>query len=396
MKRTVLRDPARRRLLRYSLAAAASGAWPALTIAGAGRPDGKRFALVILRGGMDGLGAVPAPGDPEHAAARGALAQLGAAPLALDATFALHPHLAHLHDMVKKGDALVVHAVGVPYRERSHFDAQQLLESGGTRPHQLTTGWLGRALAASGARGIALDAAVPLVLRGSDLVDSWAPSLLPDPSPDLLARLESLYADDAALARALERAKGLRDDAGTGVAGSALGGRRMLAVLARKAGDFLAQPNGPLAAVLEIGGWDSHANQTSPNGAFANQLKALDGALAALRDGLAGTGNAWARTVVVVATEFGREVAMNGTRGTDHGSGGAAFVLGGALKGGGVIADWPGLGKRDRFEGRDLRVTTDLRALLKGVLADHLRIAPSALERDVFPDSASVKPLRLV
>src|SRR5205814_7524931 len=292
------------------------------------------------------------------AAARGALAQFGAAPLPLDNTFALHPQLVQLHAMVGRGEALVVHAVGLPYHERSHFDAQQVLESGGVRPYELSTGWLGRALAHSGAKGIALSTAVPLVLRGPGTIDTWAPSALPDPSAELVMRLERMYGSDAALATALARAKALH------LAGEMMaameksdGPAKGATLLAQRAAEFLSQPSGPQAAVLELGGWDTHANQSAPNGALTNNLRTLDAGLAALRDGLV-AGGAWKRSVVVVATEFGREVAINGTQGTDHGSGGAAFVLGGAVKGGRVVGDWPGLARRDRFEGRDLRTTT--------------------------------------
>jgi uncharacterized protein (DUF1501 family) len=147
--------------------------------------------------------------------------------------------------------------------------------------------------------------------------------------------------------------------------------------------------------VLEISGWDTHANQMNPNGALAFNLRQLDAGLAALRDGLVAA-DAWRRTAVVVATEFGREVAINGTLGTDHGSGGAAFVLGGAVNGGRVLADWPGLSKKDRYEGRDLRGTTDLRALFKGVLGPQLRIAERTLGAEVFPGSEAVRPLGLL
>jgi uncharacterized protein (DUF1501 family) len=388
--------PDRRRLLGAALAAGASAPWCSLALAAAAGPERNRFVMVILRGGMDGLSAVPAVGDPDHANARGALASFASAPLPLDGTFALHPQLVQLHAMVTRREALVVHAAGLPYRERSHFDAQQVLESGGTRPHELTTGWLGRALAAGGATGMALATAVPLVLRGPAAVDTWAPSVLPEPSADLVARLERLYARDAALATALARAKGLHLDApaAPGMSPDMAGGARNgnFTLLAQRAAGFLAQPQGPQAAVLELGGWDTHANQAAPNGALVNNLRNLDAGLAALRDGLV-DGGVWARTVVVVATEFGREVAINGTQGTDHGSGGVAFVLGGAVKGGRVLADWPGLAKKDRFEGRDLRTTTDLRGVLKGVLGDHLRVATRVLDRDVFPGSADVRAI---
>ena len=359
------------------------------------RPDDARFVFVLLRGGLDGLAAVPAIGDPDFAAARGPLANFGAPPLALDGTpFALHPALSSMHSLYRSGELAVVHAVGLAYRERSHFDAQQVLESGGSQPYQLTTGWLGRALAAHGNRaGLALTTAVPLVLRGSERIDTWAPSALPEPSPDLVARLELLYAGDAALAQALARAKALREQPGMNEGPGNAGGRAAAVALARKAAEVIAAAQGPRVAVLEMGGWDTHANQAAPAGALANNLRTLDAALAALRESL---GAAWSRTVVVVATEFGREVAVNGTQGSDHGSGGAAFVLGGAVHGGRVLTDWPGLARAQRYEGRDLRVTTDLRSVLKGVLGEHLRLPNAVIERTVFPVSAAAPVLSLL
>ncbi|MEO8059310.1 MAG: DUF1501 domain-containing protein, partial [Burkholderiales bacterium] len=329
-------NPQRRQMMGAALGAGALGAVSTLSFAaGSNSGNAKRFVFVVLRGGMDGLSAVPAIGDPEFAAARGPLAQFGSAPLALDTTFALHPNLAQLHGMYTGGELVVVHAAGLPYRERSHFDAQQVLESGGVRPYELTTGWLGRALAPSAAKSLALNTTVPLVLRGPGAVDTWAPSALPDPSADLVARLERMYGHDAALATALQRAKSLHFDGTMPADMNAMDGKSVanagragnFTVLAQRAAEFLAQPNGPQAAVLELNGFDSHANQTNSNGALSNTLRQLDAGLAALREGLVANGT-WSRTVVVVATEFGREVAVNGTLGTDHGSGGAAFVLG--------------------------------------------------------------------
>lgn len=171
------------------------------------------------------------------------------------------------------------------------------------------------------------------------------------------------------------------------------GGRAATVALARKAADFLQR--GAQVAVMDMGGWDSHTNQALPGGATSNNLRTLDALLAALREGLqAGPGgNLWARTAVLVATEFGREVAMNGNQGTDHGTGGAAFVLGGAVQGGRVVTDWPGLAKADRYEGRDLKVTTDLRAVMRSLLADHLLVAQRAIDERVLPGSAGRVPL---
>jgi len=380
--------------------AASLAPWATLSVAAtASAPGTNRFVLFILRGGMDGLTAVPAIGDPAFAEARGVLGQFPESPLVLDGTFALNPLLPQLHAMYGRSELAVLHAVGLPYRERSHFDAQQVLESGGTRPYELSTGWLGRALA--GPRGgamkaVALQTAVPLVLRGPGEVDTWAPSALPEPGMDLVSRLEALYRNDPALALALARARGLREEPGMAATPpmQAGGGGRAAAVqLATKAADFLQR--GSQVAVLEMGGWDSHTNQTLPNGATSNNLRALDAALDTLRSGLQ-AGGLWQRTVVLVATEFGREVAMNGNQGTDHGSGGVALLLGGTVRGGRVVADWPGLAKKDRFEGRDLRVTTDLRAALRTVLADHLQLPRALIDGSVLPGSAQLAALDLL
>ncbi|MFO1267581.1 MAG: DUF1501 domain-containing protein [Rubrivivax sp.] len=399
----------RRQLVRAMLAAPALAPWSALAVAQPAKPtlagaDAPRFVFVILRGGLDGLTAVPVPGDPAFAEARGPLGQFTSAPLPLAGPFALNPILREMHALYGRGELAVVHATGLPYRERSHFDAQQVLESGGTRPYELSTGWLGRALAASGnaapMKAVAMETAVPLVLRGPADVDTWAPSVLPEPAGELVARLELMYRGDPALAQALARARGLHETPGMAAnpAGmgsmSGLGGNARAAVtLATKAADFLQR--GSQVAVLEMGGWDSHTNQAAPQGATSNNLRALDAALAALREGLLPSA-LWGRTVVLVATEFGREVAINGNLGTDHGSGGAAFVLGGAVAGGRVLADWPGLAKKDRFEGRDLRITTDLRSVLRTVLTEHLRVPRAALDTTVLPGSAALPPLALL
>jgi len=408
-------SPHRRAWLRQGLHGAAAlalaglappGPFSGLSLAGAATPGGPRLVLVILRGGLDGLAAVPAPGDPAFADARGALGRFAQAPLPLDSTFALHPALAGLHRLYGQGELLVVHATGLPYRERSHFDAQQLLESGGERPFALDTGWLGRALAGTAAKGMAFQSALPLALRGHAEVDSWAPSRRPAPDADLVDRLARLYANDPTLAAALGRARALHGDAALPAAlamgasaGPAGGASSPAAVgLAHQAAGFLAQPSGPQVAVLELGGWDSHANQAGDPGPLSNNLRLLDAMLGALRDGLVApaAGDAWARTVVLVVTEFGRTVAPNGTQGSDHGSGGAALLLGGAVNGGRVLADWPGLAPAQRFEGRDLRITTDLRAVFKTLLLQQLQVPAARVAQVVLPGSAALPTLPLL
>jgi uncharacterized protein (DUF1501 family) len=355
----------------------------------------QRFILVILRGALDGLAAVPPVGDPDYARLRGSLALTagtgnpGALPL--DSTFGLHPSLAFLHECWGAKELCVVHAVATPYRERSHFDAQDLLENGMTRPHASTSGWLNRALATRpgctpGGSGIALGANIPLVMRGPVEVASWAPSRLPQIDADTLQRLGDLYAADPMLSVRL--ADALAADALTeGMAGQGGAGNGLAAQVvetAKSAARFLAQPEGPRVAVFDTTGWDTHANQGASEGPLALRLATLDRALRALRENL---GEAWRHTVVLVATEFGRTVAINGTRGTDHGTGAAALLLGGSVDGGRVAGDWPGLSARALYQGRDLAPVTDLRAVIKGVLRDHLGIGIELLENQVFPDS---------
>jgi uncharacterized protein (DUF1501 family) len=376
-------------LNRRSMLAAGVLPWASLAWAAAPATGERRLVLLILRGGLDGLQAVPAPGDPAFADARGVLGRFDSAPLPLEGPFALHPQLSGLHALYGRQELLVLHATGLPYSERSHFDAQQVLESGGQRPHERDDGWLGRALAATGGGAIGLGTAVPLVLRGAAQVDTWAPSALPDPAPDLLSRLERLYAGDPALGTALARARTLQAGPGMAGMGGAVAGVGAAEGLATRAAEFLSRPGGPGTAVLELGGWDSHANQAAPQGAITQNLKRLDAMVAALQRGL---GPRWAQTVVLVLTEFGRQVAVNGTQGTDHGSGGIALLAGGAVRGGRVLTDWPGLAMKDRFEGRDLRSTTDLRALLHGVLHEHLQVPRATLDRTVLPGVAA--PLR--
>lgn len=357
-----------------------------------GATTSKRLVVVVLRGAMDGLAAAPPVGDPTYANARGVLAQEKAKTLALDGTFGLHPRFENLHAMYRAGEATVIHACSTPYRERSHFDAQNVLETGGAKPYARNAGWLNATLKAlpadraAGRRelGLALAQQAPLILRGDAAVATWSPSPLPDASADTIARLMDLYGRrDPGLATALQSAIAAN---GVAMDGGMRGGGRAIAPLTKAAAQFLKQPQGPVAAVVEMGGWDTHANQGSEQGQLAANFGLLDQGLGALKTDL---GEAWRDTVVVVITEFGRTVSPNGNRGTDHGTAACAFVLGGAVRGGRVIADWPGLASNQLHEGRDLRATTDLRAVLKGVARDHLGVSAA----DAFPDSAGVRPL---
>jgi uncharacterized protein (DUF1501 family) len=363
-----------------------------------------RFVLVILRGGLDGLAAVPPYGESRYANLRGdlALGSPGSADgvLDLDGTFGLHPALANMHTLFKARELAVLHAVATPYRERSHFDGQNVLENGGATPNASTNGWLNRALAALEQQGkprpaVALAESVPLVLRGEFAVNAWAPSRLPDTDEDTLARVRAMYeATDPLLAERLSSALGARELVGDSASDQRMGGRgaQQVGPLVTAAARFLASETGPRVAVIDVGGWDTHANQGGAQGALALRLRGLDTGLAMLKTEL---GAVWQHTSVLIVTEFGRTVAVNGTRGTDHGTAGCAFLAGGAVAGGRVIADWPGLAARDLHENRDLRATTDMRAIFKGVLADRFALAEAALEETVFPGSDAVSPLEL-
>jgi uncharacterized protein (DUF1501 family) len=377
------------------LAAAFSLGGSSLALAAA--PSDRRFVVIILRGALDGMAAVVPYGDPDLVRWRpdllppppgsdGGLRDLGG-------FWGLHPALGGLHDLYKANQLLPIHAVAGAWRTRSHFDAQDFLECGAD--HRMTSGWLNRVVqaippgAAAAGSAIAVSVGVPLLLRGPATVGAWAPQNFGTPAPDLYARVAALHAQDSVTGRAIT--EGLRERGFTAAALSGTppidaGRRNAFPNLAAAAGRLLAAPDGPRIAALEIGGWDTHADQ---KGRLKAPLEQLDQGISALRAGLA---DAWGSTVVLVMTEFGRTVRMNGTRGTDHGTGTVAFVAGGAVAGGRVGGAWPGLAQDRLLENRDLMPTTDLRAVAKSLLAQHYRLAPTALA-NIFPGSDAVHPM---
>ena len=341
----------------------------------------KRFVFIIQRGAADGLGTIGAVGDPAFVGARGDLAADLAAGTKLDAMFALHPAMANAAALYGKGQALFAHAIASPYRDRSHFDGQNVLETGGTGAYQLKDGWMNRLLGVvptDDAKAIAIAATVPMALRGRREVASYAPSSLPDASDDLLARVTQLYQGDAQLHGLWAEAMQTRQLTGD----LAQDNGRNAAATGALAARLLLPANGARIATIETGGWDTHAGQ---RGRLANQLKGLDAMIGALQTGL---GPVWDDTLVLVATEFGRTVAVNGTGGTDHGTGTAAMLFGGAVKGGRVFADWPGLATANLYEARDLKPTTPLDAFIGGAVADHFAVEPPRAMAALFPASA--------
>ena len=405
--------PTRRELL---LGSGALFAWA--FVPGRARAEDRdpRLLTIVLRGALDGLAVVAPVGDPDWLKLRGdkGLTSDGQTPaLSLDGFFALNPAMPNLHRLYHAGQATIVHAVATPYRERSHFDGQDVLESGQVKPGAVDTGWLNRALAVlepgdradtGGRQAFAVGPIAPLVVRGPAPVLAWVPPRLPPVGDETTMRLLDLYNHtDPALALALEERIGLATIArASGMEGNQdmdrpavqIGGieqvRKYFADAAGAAAKFLARTEGPRVGALALDGWDTHVNEGVLKGRLANLLGALDGAIAEIETNM---GDAWRQTVVVLVTEFGRTARINGNDGTDHGTATVAILAGGALKGGRVLANWPGLKDADLYEHRDLRATTDLRAVLKGLLKDHLLVADRALAANVFPDSGTVEPL---
>ncbi len=407
----------RRALLGGAVSLSLWGGLPKRSHASARDP---RLLTVILRGGLDGLWLASPAGDPDLERLRGRFAVTGSgegAGLPLDSFFVLNPAMPYLHGLYRKQEALIVHAVATPYRERSHFDGQDVLESGLPGVARVDDGWLNRAVAGLAieakanpgglvkptTRGLAMGAVVPLVMRGPASVLTWIPQTFGIPLREsTIARLSDLYAQtDPGLAKAF--ADGIALDK-VAVAGGAAATTaksspsapsqpplmREFVDTAEAAARFLGSSDGPRIGVLSYNGWDTHANAGAIKGQLANRLGGLDAAIKAFADGI---GPAWNDTVVVVVTEFGRTARINGTEGTDHGTATAALIIGGGVKGGRVIADWPGLSEKALHQARDLRPTRDLRSVLKGVLRDHVGIPDKALADVVFPASGSVAAL---
>jgi uncharacterized protein (DUF1501 family) len=367
----------------------------------AAAPGNQRFVVVLLRGAMDGLAAVPPIGDPAYAEKRGGIALPADACIPLDSHFALNPGLKVLEPYYRKGELLLVPASGNGYRTRSHFDGQDLMECGLSSKTHESDGWLNRALAliqqspgrsADKRLGLAVGGAVPLLLRGAVPVGSWEPAGIKQADLDFVAALGPLYAHDALFGPALQL--GLKtqnfsdavlgDDAPKGQGGY---GPKGFAPLAGAAGKLLAAEDGPRIAALEMLGWDTHVAQGTTQGRLYENFSGLADGFDALAQSL---GPAWKNTVLIATTEFGRTVAVNGTNGTDHGTGTVMFVMGGAVKGGRIYGDWPGLANLQ--DDRDLRVAVDSRSVAKGILRDHFGIDAVDLGAKVFPDAPALKP----
>lgn len=375
----------RRGFLSLGASAATLSLLPRFALAASAASD-TRFLLVLLRGGMDGLHALQPFGDPGFAALRGDFAHADGQPVAhrLDADFALHGRLEFMSQLYAGKSLLPVVAVAPPYRQRSHFEAQDCVENG-TAGSGGSSGWLNRCVASvPGSKGLAVSSVMPLVMRGKAEVATWSPPMPERLDPILWQQLQLLYAADPSLAAtfaAIDPGAG-----GMATRRGAQAGLRLPQAMAAAA-KFMSAAHGPRIGFVEDTGWDTHNNAI---GVLNRKFGELDAGLRAFHDGAR---QIWADTVVAIVTEFGRTAEINGTGGTDHGTGGVAFLAGGGVHGGRVAGDWPGIGKAQLNDGRDLRATTDMRSLFKGVLRDHLGIADASLAERVFPDSRSVTPM---
>lgn len=360
--------------------------WPGLTtLANQATPSNQRLLVVLLRGAMDGLAAIPSYGEARFESLRGELALPTSgrnAVLRLDETFAMHPSMAFCHQLFQRQQFGVVHACGQPYEGRSHFDAQDCLENGSNSPDGSRTGWLNRAVdEMQGVEGLSIASAKPIMVRGDAPFMTWSPTPEHASSPEALAnRLADLYAEDEALAEVFAQALSAQQIVPDG---EARGGQ--LANIMQSAGSFMAAEDAPRVVMVQDTGWDTHARQ---NTALGRKLSQLDSGIQQLHDSL---GNHWQHTAVVVITEFGRTVGINGSQGTDHGTASTVLLAGGAVRGGKVHGDWPGL--NELRENRDLIAAQDVRSVLKGVLRDHMHIDARALNTRVFPDSRNAAPM---
>lgn len=364
----------------------------------------KKLVVIICRGGMDGLSVSPPVGDANYAALRGSIALQRDQVRMLDETFGLHPELKTVYALAQKGQARIAPAIASPDRARSHFEAQDVLETGSAKVYGAETGWLNRTLEALApvrrVEGLSVGTTAPLILRGKVQAASWSPGKLVDETARLPGLLQDLYKSDPLLGPAFARGLETEAMAETAMAGMPASGSMAAPDLARNRGGaetarklgstlggFMTQAGGPQIAAVSLDGFDTHANQP---GQIATRLSYMDAVLDGLHQGL---GAEWKNTVVIAVTEFGRTARVNGTGGTDHGTASTGVILGGALKPGGIVGDWPGLADKALFENRDTAPTLDMRGLFKGVLVDHLGVDRALLDRKVFPDSADVKPL---
>ena len=335
----------------------------------------KNLVVVMLRGGMDGLCAIPIKGDKNFEKLRSKI-NLDKT-LGLTSDFDLHPALETFKYLWDKNLGAAVHATNIPYTGRSHFDGQNLMESGGKVPYQEKTGWLGRGMKLAGltGNGLALSLPMPLLIRGVPMNNNYYPVGDRLPSPSTLQIIQEAFKEynEKLLSENLKivLTRNLRNQ-----------GSRKSWALAASAGDELSRSNGPRVAVFEVDGFDTHAAQGATNGAHADCLSDYDNILKALKQSM--TNEAFKNTLIVTLTEFGRTIKQNSSNGTEHGYGSAIFLAGGLVKKAQVHTDWPGLKRKELFEGRDLNSTIDARSVYASAMSTVFNLDFKRIQKEVF------------
>ena len=335
----------------------------------------KNLVVIMLRGGMDGLCAIPIKGDKNFEKLRSKI-NLDKT-LDLTSDFDLHPALTSFKRLWDQNLAAAVHATNIPYTGRSHFDGQNLMETGGKIPYQEKTGWLGRGMNIAGltGNGLALALPMPLLIRGVPMNNNYYPVGDKLPSNSTLGLIEQAFKeyDEKLLSENLKIVM-TRELKNTG--------SRKNWSLASNAGEELSKPNGPRVAVFEVDGFDTHAAQGGTNGAHADCLSDYNEIVRGLKQSM--SKEAFDHTLIVTLTEFGRTIKQNGSNGTEHGYGSAIFLAGGLVKKAQVHTDWPGLKRKELFEGRDLNSTIDSRSVYASAMSTVFDVEFERIQKDVF------------
>ena len=344
----------------------------------------KRLLIVLLRGGMDGLASIPPIGDKNLSKIRKDVLVNGADDL--DGFFGINPSLKFLGSEYHQGRAAFVHATSFPYTGRSHFDGQNIMETGGEQAYALTSGWVGRAMNAAGYSSLSVSLPIPIILRGNELNSNYFPTNFRKVNPAVYNDVQQMWKEDPQLSGLIEPMMAREID----LFGAGRGSTRELVSFAAKE---MHKPNGPRVGLLEFEGFDTHALQGNEQGHHAEILAELDGVLEAFKRQM---GDLYENTVVVTVTEFGRTASENGTQGTDHGYGSAIFLAGGLVKGKQVVSDWPGLSTKNLYEGRDLLMTIDARDVYAEVIKTVFDLNDEDISRDVFIGYNSPRTLGLM
>ena len=341
----------------------------------------KNLVVIMLRGGMDGLCAVPIIGDKNFEKRRKSI--LIEDTIKLNSDFALHPRLIGFNKCWNENTGTIVHATSIPYKQRSHFEGQNLMESGGRVPYQEKTGWVGRAMKLANLQGdgLALSLPMPLLLRGIPKNNNYFPTWGRLPRKDTLDLLKSVYAESSEdeLLQMMDFIKKRKDEQMIGGTGG--GDRQKNKNLARQAAKYLRKSDGPRVAVFEVHGFDTHAAQGGVDGTHTKCLVEMDEIIKNLKENLQ---EAYKDTIILTVTEFGRTIKQNGGNGTEHGYGTAIFMAGGLLKKSQVHTDWPGLKRKEMYEGRDLNATIDARSVYASAMSTVFDLDFKRIQKDVF------------